>query len=297
MLLQKSSSPYLAIFIAVLAAASSAIFIKLAAAPPLVAAFYRLFFTLLILTGPLLAGSRWSELKDMARRDFLLAGLAGVFLALHFAVWFTSLEYTTISSSTVLVTLQPLFVIAGGYWLYGEKVGSGALAGALLAIGGSILVGYGDFAVGGRALWGDLLALSGAFFVALYVLMGRGLRQRLSLLPYVYVVYGVAALVLFAINWLAFQQPLAGFPAATWGWFVALAVFPTILGHTLFNWALRHVPAAVVSVSILGEPVGATVLAYLIWRQMPGSVQLAGSLAILVGLAVFISSVERHRQQ
>ncbi|MFZ5591161.1 MAG: DMT family transporter [Bacillota bacterium] len=294
--MKKTPSPYLAIFIAVLAAASSAIFIKLAGAPPLVAAFYRLFFTLLILTGPLVFGGL-GELKVMSRRDLFLAGLAGIFLALHFAVWFTSLEYTTISSSTVLVTLQPLFVIGGGYWLYREKVGIRALAGALLAIGGSILVGYGDFAVGGRALWGDFLALAGAFFIALYVLIGRGLRQRLSLLPYVYVVYGVAALVLLLTNWLAFGQPLTGYVASTWGWFVALALIPTILGHTLFNWALRHVPAAVVSVSILGEPVGATVLAYLIWQQVPGPVQLAGSLAILVGLAVFISSVERSRQQ
>lgn len=279
-------NPYLAVLLGVAAVASSAIFARLAAAPPMIIAFYRLGITVLILSSFVLAG-RDSNFGRLERRDMVLACCSGAMLALHFTVWIASLNYTSVASSTVLVTMHPLFVITGGYLLWGETIKPPGLAGAAMAIAGSILVGISDFQAGGRAFYGDVLAFSGAIFMAGYVLVGRGLRKRLSLLPYVLLVYGAAALILL-FGALGAGDPFWPYPATTWLWFAALAVLPTILGHTVFNWALKYVKAAVVSMSILGEPVGATVLAYFIFDEVPTLLRAAGGIIIITGLAVFI---------
>lgn len=280
-------NPYLAIILAAGALSFSSIFTRLAAAPALAVAFYRLFFSSLLVLPFLVKTGQVAELKRVRFRDLGLAALTGGFLACHFAVWITSLSYTTISSSTVLVTMQPLFVVTLGYLLFGEKLGWGGLVGLVVALTGSILVGFGDFRMGGEALWGDLLAFAGAFFEGMYVLMGRSLRARLSLWPYVLVVYGTASALLM-IMLLVRGTPLYPYPPATWLWFLALALIPTIGGHTVYNWALGYVKAAVVSVSILGEPVGATILALFIFREVPGPLQLIGGLGIITGLYLFM---------
>ncbi|MFZ5644309.1 MAG: DMT family transporter [Bacillota bacterium] len=286
-------NPYYAVLLAVLAAAFSSIFTKLSTAPPLVIAFYRLFFTVIIIAPLALNKAGIKELSGMSRRDFFLAAISGIFLALHFSVWITSLNYTSIASSTVLVTMQPLFVIAGGALFLKEKLKKAGLIGAAMTIAGSVIIGIGDFNVGGKALLGDLLAFSGAFFVAVYFLIGRSLRSKLSLFSYVFLVYGASALILLIFN-LAAGSSLYPYPSYDWVYFLCLAVIPTIFGHTVFNWALKYVKTAVVSVSILGEPVGATVLAYFIFGQSPGYMQLAGGIVIISGLFVFIrSSVKR----
>jgi drug/metabolite transporter (DMT)-like permease len=284
-----SVNPYIAVLLAVLAAAFSSIFTKLSTAPPLIIAFYRLFFSVLMVAPLALNRDGIKEIAGMKRREFLLAVVAGFFLSLHFTVWITSLGYTSIASSTVLVTMHPLFVIAGGVVFLKERLGKGGLAGAVMTLAGSVLVGFGDFRVGGEALLGDLLAFSGAFFVAVYILIGRSLRGNLSLFSYVFVVYGSSAVLLLIFNMVS-GTSLFPYPASDWLLFVGLAVIPTILGHTVFNWALKYVKAAVVSVSILGEPVGASVLAYFIFGQVPGIFQLAGGLVIIAGLYVFIRS-------
>lgn len=286
-------NPYLAVVLGVIAVSFASIFIRLSSAPPLVIAFYRLFFTFLILTPLALRNGARAELGRMTARDLLLAACSGVFLALHFAVWITSLSYTSVASSTVLVTMQPLFVVAGGYLFLQERIGRSALFGAALALAGSALIGISDFRIGGLALWGDILAFSGAAFVAGYVLIGRNLRNHLSVTTYTFLVYGVASVCLLVFNLLGGQR-LYPYPAADWVWFLALAVVPTIMGHNVFNWALRYVKAAVVSVSVLGEPVGASVLACLIFHEMPTVLQLAGGSLILTGLYLFLLSARRH---
>ncbi|GAB6158488.1 DMT family transporter [Desulfotomaculum varum] len=281
-------NPYLVVLLGVLAAGFSSVFTKLAEAPPLIIAAYRLGFTVLLLAVPTYFSGR-RELRRISRSDLALACLAGVLLALHFAVWITSLRYTSVASSTVLVAMQPLFVISGGYLLYREGIGKAGLLGAAVALAGTVLIGLHDLRLGGGALWGDLLAFAGAVFVAGYVLIGRHLRVRMALLPYTFLVYGAATLVLVALN-LVSGTSFYPYPAMTWLWFVCLAVVPTICGHSLFNWALKYVKAAVVSVSTLGEPVGATVLAYFIFNEVPGFLQLAGGFMILIGLYIFINS-------
>lgn len=281
-------NPYLVVLLGVLAVGFSSIFTKLAEAPPLIIALYRLAFTVMLLAVPTYLTGR-VELRSIKLRKFALAVLAGILLALHFAVWITSLNYTSIASSTVLVTMHPLFVISGGYLFYKEGISKMGLLGAALALVGSIIIGVNDFRVGGQALWGDLLAFAGAIFVAGYVLIGRELRAGMSLLPYTFLVYGTSTVVLFALN-LAFKSSFYPYPNMTWVWFICLAVVPTIFGHTLFNWALKYVKAAVVSVSILGEPVGATLLALLIFNEVPSALQLTGGLVIITGLYIFIMS-------
>lgn len=252
-------------------------------------AFYRLAFTVLLLAPLALNSSGCRELRQIPGRDLAMATLGGAFLALHFALWIASLQYTSVASSTVLVTMQPLFVVAGGFFFFNEKIPLKGLAGGAAALSGSIIIGLGDFQAGGQAFWGDILAFGGAFMVALYILIGRSLRSRLSLFPYVFLVYGTAAFFLLLIN-IVSRTPLYPYPGLDWVWFLALAVVPTILGHTVFNWALRYVKAAVVSVSILGEPVGATLMAYFIFNEVPGTLQIIGGLAIITGLYIFITA-------
>ncbi len=287
-------NPYLAIIVGVMAVSFSAIFTKLADAPPMVIAFYRLGFTVLLIAPFALGRTGRRELRGMSRSDLGLAVGAGVLLAMHFTVWITSLEYTTVASSTVLVTMQPLFVVLGGYLFLKEGLTRRALVGAALTLTGSVLIGVNDFRIGGQALYGDLLAFSGAVFIAGYVLIGRSLRVRLSIAPYTLLVFGSAALVLLIGN-LVTAAPLYPYPAMDWVYFLALAAIPTILGHMVFNWALRYVKAAVVSVSILGEPVGATILAYFIFGGVPSQLQLGGGTVILIGLYIFITSAMERK--
>ena len=288
-------NPYLAVLLAVMCVSTSAIFVRLSTAHPLMIAFYRMGLSALFLAPFALNRSGRKELQGMNNSDIIAAIIAGLFLAVHFTVWNTSLEYTSVASSTVLVTMQPLFVVTLGYFFLKEKISTKSIAGAALALTGSILVGAADFQIGGKALLGDILAFSGAFFIAVYFLIGRQLRAKLSLFPYVFLVYGTAAVFLFIANLLA-GVPFYPYPPLDWLWFITLTIIPTIGGHTVYNWALRYVKTIVVSVSILGEPVGATILAFMIFHEMPGSQQLLGDLVIITGLFIFLISARTEEE-
>lgn len=281
--------PCLAVGLGVVAISFSSIFTKLSGAPPVVIAFYRLGLAALLLAPFALRGKPRAEITRMGKRDLGLALAAGVLLALHFTVWITSLHYTSVASSTVLVTMQPLFVVAGSFLIFRERLAGPALFAGGLALCGSILVGIGDFQIGGRALYGDLLAFSGAAFVAGYFLIGRRLRANISVVAYTFLVYGAATLTLGCFCLLA-AAPLYPYPAVEWAYFAALALVPTLLGHSVFNWALRYVRATLVSVSILGEPVGATILAYFIFAEVPGGLQLLGGAVIITGIGLFMAA-------
>ncbi len=280
--------PYPLIGVGVIAVSFAAVLIKLAAAPPLVIAFYRMLFTFLMLA-PLAWGLAREDLRRISRRDWIGTLAAGFSLALHFASWISSLRYTSVASSTVLVTTQPVFVVLGSWLLFRERFPTRALMGLALAFGGSSLIGLSDFRVGGQALWGDLLALVGAVTFAAYLLLGRGLRQRLAILPYTALVYGSCTLVLLLFC-LFNGLPLYPYAPGDFAIFATLAFLSTVIGHSIFNWAVKFVAAPVIAVSILGEPVGATLLAALLLRETPTLLQLAGGGVILVGITVFIVS-------
>ena len=280
--------PAAALATAVVAVSAGAILVRLSEAPSSVAAFYRVLFTTL----PLLPVALWryrSEFARIGRRDLAFATLSGVALALHFAAWFESLEWTSVAASVTLVQAQPVFVALGAWLLLRERVTRRMAVGIAVAIAGMVAMSVGDFLggvpVGPRPLYGNALALLGAVTAAGYVLAGRALRQRVSLVPYVVVVYGVCTVSLFAFV-LAEGHPLTGYPSREWALFAGLALGPGLLGHTVLNWALAHVESSVASVSLLGEPVGATVLAFLVLAEAPTPVTLVGGAVVLVGIAL-----------
>ncbi|MDB2237431.1 DMT family transporter [Halorubrum ezzemoulense] len=281
-------SPKAALATAVAAVSAGAILVRLSEAPSSVAAFYRVLFT----TVPLGAVAAWRYRADLARirpRDLAFAALSGVALAVHFAAWFESLRWTSVAASVTLVQAQPVFVALGAWLLLRERVTRRMAAGIAVAVGGMVSMSFGDFlsgvAVGPRPLYGNALALTGAVAAAGYVLAGRSLRQRISLVPYVTVVYGVCVLVLLSFV-LAAGHPLTGYPPQEWLLFVGLAAGPGLLGHTVLNWALAHLESSVVSVSLLGEPVGATLLAVAFLSETPTPATVVGGCVVLLGIYV-----------
>ncbi|WP_139491691.1 DMT family transporter [Brevibacillus dissolubilis] len=280
--------PYLALLIGVLAISTSAIFVKLASAPASVIAAYRLVFTVLLML-PMLFWQKgvFSEIGSMNRKQWWLSIWSGIFLASHFVLWFESLNYTSINSSTVLVTLQPLFSFVGGYFFFGERLSKLALLGGVIAIGGSFIIGWGDFQIGGMALFGDILALLAALMVTLYWLIGQYMRQYISSTPYTLVVYSVSSITL-VLYVLVMGHSLVGYPAMDWLWFFALALFPTLLGHSIFNWIIKWLNTTTVSMGILGEPIGTAILAYLIFGELVTVPQWIGGAVILFGIYLFI---------
>ena len=278
-------NPHLAILAGVIAVSFSSLFVRLSSAPPLITASYRLLFTFLLIAPYTLIKHR-KELSAMKPRELLLASLSGLFLALHFATWFTSLKYTTIASSVVIVTLQPVFVVIGSWLLFRERISRISAVGGLLALSGSFIIGAGDFRLGMEAFYGDLLALLAAVLVSGYMIIGRKIRGNVALSAYTFVVYGSSAVTLVLID-LLFSNPFAPYPATDWLMFLALALVCTVGGHTIFNWVIRYVPASTVAVCILGESLGAIVWGALFLREYPGLRQLLGGGVIFAGLYLF----------
>lgn len=287
---------YGGLFAGVVAVSWAAIFIRLTDAPALSIAAWRLTFAALPVAGFALIRHR-QELLGLTGRQWLLLASSGVALALHFATWIASLELTTVASSVALVTTQPLWVALLAWTALGEPVSRlGALA-ILIATAGGLVIGGADIAVSGEALIGDLLALLGALFAALYFVVGRRVRPAITLATYVAVVYSVAALVLLPAAALS-GAPLTGFAPSSWLMLAAMALVSQLIGHSLLNWALRYSTASFVSVTILGEPVLSTALAIPILGEYPGPVRVAGGAVILLGvyLAVRDESEQSRRR-
>ena len=275
-----------AVGLAVAAASTSAILIRAGDAPEAVMSLYRVVFTTLLLL-PLARGAG-GALAGVSRRDLLAAGAAGLALAAHFGTWFESVDRTTIAASTTLVQTQPIFVAAGAWLVLDERVTRRVVGGIALAVAGVATMsteGLLGIATAPEPLLGNGLALAGAVAGAGYVLAGRSIRQRVAVVPYVLVVYSVAAAGLLAAA-LVRGTPLLGYPAHEWALILGMAVGPGLLGHTLINWALEHVESSVVSVSLVAEPVGSTVLAALLFGEVPGALTLAGGVVVIAGILV-----------
>ncbi|WP_336038088.1 DMT family transporter [Halobacterium yunchengense] len=276
-----------AVAVAVVAVSTSAILVELSEAPRVLKAGYRVLFTT-ALVAPFAFRER-EAFATVSGTDWVVVGVAGVLLAVHFTAWFASIEFTSIAASTTLVQTQPAFVAVGAWLLLDERVGPRIVGGILVALAGSVLLSAGDFlsgtAVGAAPTLGNALAVLGAVSGAGYVLAGRSVRQRLSLAPYVFAVYGVCTVALFA-GAVASGIPLFDYPPREWALFVAMAVGPGLFGHTVVNWALKHVESSVVSVSLLGESVVSTLLALAVFAEVPGAFTLVGGAVVLVGIGV-----------
>jgi drug/metabolite transporter (DMT)-like permease len=288
---------YLALGIAICAISFGAILVRLSEAPSAVAAFYRVLFTTLPLVPIALLRYR-EEFRKLRRRDLGFAVLSGLALAVHFATWFESLEWTSVAASVTLVQAQPVFVAVGAWALLAERVTRRMAAGILVAVAGMVTMSLGDFLggvlVGPNPLLGNGLAVVGAVMAAVYVLAGRSLRQRVALVPYVVIVYSVCTAGLFVAA-LGQGGALTGYPPREWAIFAALAVGPGLLGHTVINWVLAHLESSVVSVSLLGEPVGATLLAAVLLAETPTAFTVLGGAIVLGG--IYVTASERADDQ
>jgi drug/metabolite transporter (DMT)-like permease len=287
-----------ALGVAILAVSTASILIRLAQedAPSITIAALRLTIAVVLLAPVALTRFR-SELRALGRNEILLAAASGALLALHFATWITSLEYTTVASSVVLVSTGPLWVALLSALVLRERMKAAAMWGLALAVTGGIVIAGGQACTwssglrcshlsttgDGRALWGDFLALAGAWSVSGYLVIGRHLRARLTLVPYIFLVYGFAAVGLLSAA-LAMGGLQFALSPATYGWIILLALVPQLIGHSTYNWALAYLPAAVVAVTTLGEPIGSAILAYVVLHEKPGAVVLVGALFILAGI-------------
>ena len=293
------SVPYIVLAIGVMIASTAAIMITGAinlGVDPLTVACGRIAIAALILT-PIAWIRAGDEIRRISRRDWLIALASGVFLAIHFAAWISSLAYTSVASSTALVTTNPVFVALATWLIFRERLPFGTWLGVAITVLGSMLVGFSDSAGGGGSnpLYGDALALLGAVTVSGYFLIGRALRARISILPYIWIVYSSAAIVLLLANAVA-GQSLVGLPSTAYLLLLALAIGPQLLGHTAFNWSIKYLSATLVTVGILGEPVGSAILAVVILHQPVQPLQLLGGAVLLIGIAVSALAERQNRR-
>ena len=274
--------PYITLFIGVLSVSFAAIFIRLADAPPLVIATYRLAIASAILI-PIASIKSRQSLSKLSRHDILLILLSSVFVALHFGLWITSLSYTSIASSVVLVTAHPAFVAVISYFLWNERLDKITTGGIAVAFIGIIFINYGGFTFGPQVILGNLLALIAGFAMGAYLIIGRQLRTRIDILTYLTILYTCSAVMLLLAT-VASGYSFFGYSTTTYVMLVLLALVPQLIGHSSLNLAVRLMPVIFVSVAILGEPVGATILGYFILDETPTANEIIGGLLILSGI-------------
>lgn len=286
-----TADPRLILFLGVLGASFSSIFVRWSAAPSLVTATGRLGWTVLLLL-PSVLRSHWTELRSVTRRDLLMCTLSGACLALHFSTWFESLKWTSIASSTVLVSTEVIFSALGfALFLHGRIPRLGAVAIAV-AFAGSVVLALSD-AGGSGALAGDLLAVLAAVAVAAYTLIGQVQRARQSTTVYTFLTYSACLTVLLTLD-IATGTPVLGWGFREVGVGLLLAVFCTLLGHSLFSWSLKWLSPAYVSAAKLCEPVFASILGLLLFGEGIGPFQGIGAIAVLAGVLLYTKAEENH---
>lgn len=286
--------PAAVLIVSVCAVSTGAIFARLADAPAVVIAVYRVGLALLLLT-PFTWWQSGDELRRLSRHDILLALASGLFLAAHFATWITSLEYTSVANSVVLVNTIPLWVGLMMPIVTGVGIGRTMLLCIFLSTTGSFIMCAVDFHMSSAQLGGDMLALIGALCAAFYLLLGKTLRQRLSLLAYVSLCYGSATIAL-AVLVLLTRTPIIGYSWATMGAMFGMALVSQIMGHTAFNWSLRWLSPGFVAVCLLGEPVLAAIWAYFLFGESLTTRQGLGAAFVLLGIYLAARADQKPRR-
>lgn len=281
--------PYLIMTVGIIAVSFAAVFIRIADdAPAIVIAAYRLILATVVMT-PFSIRRAVAERTHYSRRTILLNVTSGVALALHFACWIASLKYTSVARSVLLVATNPFFVAIIGRIVLKEKIKTAAAIGMVLALAGIFLMSALDGGITEGRFTGDILALAGAFFAAVYMLFGRHIRQTVSTTAYAYVTYGIASAVLVLVMILT-GQSWSGYAPQTYFMFLLLAIVPQIIGHTSFNYALKFLPAVSVAIVILGEPVGAAFLAWIFLGEGVSIGTFIGGAVILAGVFLTVYS-------
>ena len=282
--------PFVVLGAALFIVSSAAILIRFAQAegvPSITIAAWRLTIAAAFLC-PLAWKTASKEIRKFQKQDWILGSAAGLFLAFHFAAWISSLAYTSVASSLALVSTNPVWIALVSWLFFREKLGVWLMIGIAAAISGSALIFLSDARLvqgdgGSDPMLGNVLALVGSLTVCGYLLIGRRLRKTISLLPYIWLVYGSAAMVLMATAFVS-GATIIGFSGTAWACLVGLALGPQLLGHTAFNWALKHVSATFIAIVILGEPIGSALLAWLFFGERFAPLQLTGFSMLLAGI-------------
>ena len=276
------------LFAGIVSISFAAIFIRFCDdVPAIMIATYRLSVASLVLGS--CAGFKRNTFVNMRRKDLLLCIAGGIFLALHFITWISSLKYTSVASSVVLVTTNPIFVGVFSFFILREKQNPELVAGIILCFAGSVLIAAGDSGLNGMtitdkySLIGDALALTGAVMASGYLIVGSKARETVDIMTYVTVVFSAGAVFLLATS-LALGIPFTGYKGSSYLFMILLAVVPQLIGHTSINWALKHLKASMVAITILGEPIGATILAYIFFNETVGTIQLIGMFSVCAAI-------------
>jgi drug/metabolite transporter (DMT)-like permease len=280
--------PYLALFISIVSVSFAAIFIKTISenVSSLGIAFYRLFFTTLLLSPIIIFHKKTrEEIKNIPKKTLFLMILIGIILASHFAFWITSLDYTSIASSVILVTIHPVFVAPLAFFLFKEKISIINMIGISFSLSGVVVLVFGNYVLEENTIGGNLLAILGGIAAGLYILGGRKVRKKVSVAAYALIVYTTSTIVLLGICIITRIQ-LMNYKLIDYEIILLMAAISGILGHTLYNWTLKHIRASVVSVALLGEPLGSTLLAFILpWiNQTPTNFTIIGGIFILLGI-------------
>jgi drug/metabolite transporter (DMT)-like permease len=279
-----SKSIGLPLTISIIAISFSAIFVKWSDAPASILSMYRMMLASLLML-PIVWKHR-EEFKKITNKGWMLLFFSGVFLAFHFMLWFGSLKLTTVASSTIILALQPIVSLLGGFLLFKERTTASALMTMGIAIVGAMMIGWGDFGLSRNAILGDILSFLSVIAVVGYLLIGQSVVKKVSHWIYSFCVFFFASIVLVFFN-LGTGVAFSGYPAREWGIFLLLATVPTI-SHVINNWLLNYVNATTISMSILGEPVGATFLAILLLGEHLVGWQIVGGLLVLLGVFFFL---------
>lgn len=276
------------LLIGVMALSASAIFVKLANAPSSIMAFYRIFISfwfIFIIT--MSKKTTREEIFSLTKKEIILGLISGISLALHYFLWFHSLNLTSVASATVIVTLQPLFAFVAGYFFFKERYTKLAVSGFIIAVIGSIIIGWGDFQLSGKALIGDLISFISAGFISNYFIIGQYTRRRLSAFSWISLTYFFAFVFLGILSYIM-HIPFTGYSTKTWFNILGLTLISTMLGQMVFTWLLKYFSATVISMTILGEAVGTCILGYFILHETVSLQQFVGIIVILLGIGIFL---------
>jgi len=286
---EKIKNIYFPLLIAVIAVSFSSILIRLSKAPPLVIAAYRLGIASIILF-PFMIYYGSSTSEKYSRKDLLKIFFISFFLSIHFASWITSLNYTSIANSVIIVNTSPIFVAIFSYYILKEKINYNTIIGIIIAFIGTTIIAIGDYGINGNNLLGDMYALIGAIALSIYIIGGREIRKKMNLYLYVTPVYAISAIFLIvACVFLKIQ--LYPYSLREYLIFLLLAIIPTIFGHTIYNWILKNIEATTVAISLLGEPIGSTILAIIIFNEIPNFLTFIGGPIALIGIYIAIRKI------
>ncbi len=287
----QDKKPYIALFISIASVSTAAILIVTVSenVPPLTIDFYRLLFTVILLSPAIIFFKKnREELLLIPKKTFLLMLVIGFILALHFAFWITSLDYTSVASSVILVTAHPVLVAPIAHYFLKEKLNLINVLGIILSLFGVIILVLGNYGLGSLSLdslEGNILAILGGVAAGLYILGGRKVRKTISVVSYGFIVYSISTIILFVLCIIT-KSRITSIEIRDYEIFILMALISGIFGHTFYNWSLKHIRASIASVALLGEPIGSTILAFIIpWiNQIPSNYTVIGGITIFLGI-------------